>query len=164
MNFLRLFHIDFSEKEAACLAEEKNELYLEYIHSLSEKDIEPETRETLVELKRKGFKLAVGSSSKNAKIILKQIKAYDYFDVIIDYTDTTNAKPAPDIFLLAAERLGVLPESCIVVEDAISGIEAAHSAGMTAFSYHGSAEESGMADIDLSSMSEIKERIFPERS
>ncbi|MGM0499738.1 MAG: HAD family hydrolase, partial [Bacillota bacterium] len=83
-------------------------------------------------LKAEGFKIAVGSSSRNARKVLKQLKIYDMFDAISDGNSVENAKPAPDLFLHTAKNLGVEPEECVVLEDAESGVEAALSANMKA--------------------------------
>jgi beta-phosphoglucomutase len=84
----------------------------------------------LTKLRKKGIKIAVGSSSKNTPLILERIGLKDYFDVVVDGNDLTKSKPDPEVFLLAAERLRVAPAHCVVVEDADAGVEAALAAGM----------------------------------
>lgn len=116
-------------------ATEKNEIYKELLKQMTEKDLSEEVRETLNKLRDAGLKLAIGSSSKNTKMILKQIGLEDFFDAISDGTSITKSKPDPDVFLKAAALLGEKPKHCLVVEDAIAGIEAAyrggfHSAGL----------------------------------
>ncbi len=83
-------------------------------------------------LKANNIKIALASGSSRASIDhhLKEVQATDYFDAIVGGHDVQNGKPAPDIFLLAAEKLGVAPESCFVFEDSANGIRAGHSAGM----------------------------------
>ena len=71
------------------------------------------------------MKLAIGSSSKNAKFILERIGLKDYFDAISDGTNISKSKPDPEVFLKAAEYLGLEPQECLVVEDAKAGIDAA---------------------------------------
>ena len=77
-----------------------------------------------------GLKLAIGSSSKNTPFILKQIGLGGYFDAVSDGNNITRSKPDPEVFVKAAQMLGVAPENCLVVEDAVSGAEAGHAGGM----------------------------------
>ena len=97
---------------------------------MSPADLSVEVKDTLDELRKRGYKLAIGSSSKNTKKILKQIGLGDYFDAISDGTNITKSKPDPEVFLKAAEMLGEKPENCMVVEDALAGIEAAYAGGL----------------------------------
>ncbi|MFA5471760.1 MAG: beta-phosphoglucomutase [Acholeplasmataceae bacterium] len=122
----------YSDQEKEELASIKNNYYVELLNELTPKDILPNVNEVLRILKDKGIKIAIGSSSKNAKNILNHIKLSDMFDVIADGHDIKHSKPAPDVFLIAAKRLGVDPKDCIVVEDAVAGIEAAKRADMIA--------------------------------
>ncbi|NJO03675.1 MAG: beta-phosphoglucomutase [Bacteroidia bacterium] len=110
----------------------KNQWFLEYITRMTPKDILPGVREFIKELKAAQVRIALGSASKNARTILRQIEMLDDFEVIMDGTQITTAKPDPEIFLKAAEGLGIAPENCVVFEDAPKGIEAAHRAGMGA--------------------------------
>ena len=93
--------------------------------------------ETLEELKKNGIKIAIGSSSKNTSIILKQIGLDTYFDAVSDGNNITHSKPNPEVFLKAAEMLGVEPNECMVVEDADAGIEAGKCAGMKTLAVQG---------------------------
>ena len=77
----------------------------------------------LLHLKKNNILFSLGSASKNARLILKQLKLIDLFDAIVDGNDVSKAKPDPEVFLIAAQKLGVDPEDCIVIEDAIAGIE-----------------------------------------
>lgn len=97
---------------------------------MSEKDLDPEVKETLDALRKKGILLAIGSSSKNAKFIFDRLGLGDYFDAVSDGTNITRSKPDPEVFLKEAEMLSVAPEDCLVVEDALSGVEAARRAKM----------------------------------
>ena len=90
---------------------------------MSPKDLSEEVKQTLEELREKGLKLAIGSSSKNTKKILEQIGMRDFFDAISDGTNIINSKPDPEVFLKAAEYIGEKPEDCLVVEDAYVGID-----------------------------------------
>lgn len=122
----------YSETEKLLLAERKNERYRERLNHLSAKDILPGVRELILNLKGREIKIAIGSSSKNTPFILEKIGLASSFDAIADGNAIKNSKPDPEVFLLAAERLGVRPEECIVMEDAEAGIEAAIAAGMKA--------------------------------
>ena len=84
---------------------------------------------TLDTLRQRGYKLAIGSSSKNTKKILKQIGLDGYFDAVSDGTNITKSKPDPEVFIKAAEMVEEKPENCLVVEDALAGIDAAYAGG-----------------------------------
>lgn len=112
------------------MATQKNEWYLEYIRKMTPDEILPGAKELLEELRLHNIKLALGSASKNAPLILERIGLANHFDAILDGNSVSVAKPAPDIFLVAAKELNELPENSIVFEDAEAGIEAAVSAGM----------------------------------
>jgi beta-phosphoglucomutase len=112
------------------LAEKKNKWYVEYINQMTKDEILPGVIEFLELLKSAGIKIAIGSASKNTITILERIGLKDFFDAIIDGTKISKAKPDPEVFLKAAEELGVRPEECCVFEDAVAGIQAAKSAGM----------------------------------
>lgn len=120
------------EEEIARLTERKNSYYCEYLEALSERDLLPGAKELLIDLKKKGIKIALASSSKNARTVLKKIKLEETFDAVVEGHDLNRGKPDPQIFLLAARRLGKNPKECVVVEDAQAGIEAAKRAGMCA--------------------------------
>jgi beta-phosphoglucomutase len=123
----------YSDPEKLDLAERKNRYYRELLHKLSPSDILPGVIPLLTALKAHGLAIAIGSSSKNAKTILDKINLLDAFDTIVDGNDLTNSKPDPEVFLLAANRLNVSPASCLVVEDAEAGMEAAVAARMKTF-------------------------------
>lgn len=109
---------------------EKNKDYLSLIEGMDESEILPDVQKVLTLLKKHHMPIALGSASKNARPILEKVKLMDYFDVIVDGTHVAKAKPDPEVFLIAAEQLGVPPEDCVVFEDAVAGIEAANNAGM----------------------------------
>lgn len=115
---------EYSEDEKIKFAEEKNDLYRTLLSEMSPSDIAKEVRETLVKLKGRGLKLAIGSSSKNTPLILAKTDAAKYFDAVSDGNNITHSKPDPEVFLKAAQYLGLSPEDCLVVEDAYSGIDA----------------------------------------
>lgn len=120
---------NLTEKEKQALAEKKNKLYVELLGEMTEKDLSTDVRETLKQLREKGLKLAIGSSSKNAKFILERLGLENYFDAVSDGTNITRSKPDPEVFLKAAEFLQKNPSECLVVEDAKAGIMAAQKGG-----------------------------------
>ncbi len=109
---------------------EKNEDYLSLIEKMDESEILPDVQKVLQFLRKYHIPMALGSASKNARPILEKVNLTDYFKVIVDGTQVTKAKPDPEVFLLAAEQMGVQPKECVVFEDAVAGIEAANNAGM----------------------------------
>ena len=147
----------YDAAEKAELAGRKNGYYRELISELTPADILPGAMENLNKLKRNGVLVAVGSSSKNTPIILKQIGLAGFFDAVSDGNNITHSKPDPEVFLKAAEMLGVLPAECLVVEDADAGIEAGRNGGMKTLSVKGAKGADYFAS-DLSSF-DIYERI-----
>lgn len=119
----------YSEQEKQQLVAEKNESYVSLIRNMSQKDLSAEVKETLDLLRERGYLLAIGSSSKNTKLILQRLGLEGYFDAISDGTNIQRSKPDPEVFLKAAEFLGKIPEECLVVEDAKAGIDAAVTGG-----------------------------------
>lgn len=121
-----------SAEKKAELMEQKNNTYRELLATMTPADVSDEVRETLKTLRERGCKLAIGSSSKNAKFILEKVELLNAFDAISDGNNITHSKPDPEVFLKAGEFLGEDPANCVVVEDAYAGIDAAKAAGMTA--------------------------------
>lgn len=142
----------YSDGEKAELAARKNGYYREFIGKLTPKDILSGVMDNLEELKENGIKIAIGSSSRNTPIILKQIGLEGYFDAVSDGNNITKSKPDPEVFLKAAEMLGISPENCLVVEDADAGIEAGRNGGMKTLSVHGAKG----ADYYTEDLKEIK--------
>jgi beta-phosphoglucomutase len=110
---------------------EKNEDYLRYIEKMDVSEILPDVPKILDFLKANHIPMALGSASKNAIPILRKVGLLSYFKVVVDGNNVTKAKPNPEVFLLAAKDIGVDPTDCVVFEDALAGIQAANSAGMT---------------------------------
>ncbi|MDP5229732.1 MAG: beta-phosphoglucomutase [Cellulophaga sp.] len=133
---------------------EKNEDYLEYIKHMDASEILPDVPKVLKYLKDKNIPIALGSASKNAQPILEKVDLLSYFDVIVDGNNVTKAKPDPEVFLMAAEQLGVKPEKCIVFEDAVAGIEAANAAKMISIGI-GDAEILAAAKYNFSDFTQI---------
>jgi len=127
---LSLGPVELSAEEKLTLATEKNDEYVRLLDRLTPGDADPGVVETLEVLWQWGIKQAIGSSSKNAVPILKRIGLLDAFDAIADGTTISASKPDPEVFLQAAEKLGLAPADCIVVEDAFAGVDAAIAAGM----------------------------------
>ncbi len=144
----------YSQEEQLALAEEKNQTYKEYLQTMSGADVAQEVRDTLEVLRQKGLKLAVGSGSKNARIILQKTQLENCFDAIVDGSELTLGKPNPEVFLKAAQKVGVPPQNCIVVEDADAGIAAAKNGGMTAVAI-GEAAKSGNAHFTLGTFADL---------
>ena len=120
-----------SQEETDALATKKNDIYRTLLGRMTPADLPAEVKETLDGLRAKGMKLSIGSSSKNAPFILERIGLGDYFDAVSDGNNITHSKPDPEVFLKAAEFLGLEPAECIVVEDAVAGAEAGHAGGFT---------------------------------
>lgn len=129
---LDLGKLQFDDETKNKLAEKKNKWYLEYIQKLDKSEVLPGVEKFLTDLRQQGIKIALGSASKNARLILKNIQMEDYFDAIIDGTKITKAKPDPEVFLASAEELHIKPEECVVFEDAEAGVQAALRGGMKA--------------------------------
>ncbi len=143
-----------SDEEKTTLAEKKNSLYRASLHEMSTADLPAEVKETLDTLRAMGLKLAIGSSSKNTPFILGQIGLGDYFDAISDGNNITHSKPDPEVFVKAAAMLGIQPERCLVVEDAVSGAEAGHAGGMKVACL-GDAAKNGAGDWNMDSIREL---------
>lgn len=144
----------YSEDEKLKLAEKKNNIYRNHLSKLTKDSVDKETFKTLNNLKKKGYLMAIGSSSKNTKYILEKLDLLSFFDVIVDGNDITHSKPNPEVFLKAAKGLKVNPKSTYVVEDAVSGIEAAKSGGFIPIAI-GSASLSCNAQIIIKEFSDL---------
>jgi beta-phosphoglucomutase len=144
----------YSEAEKQALADTKNARYVELLKGLTPDNVPRDVLRGFAVLRARGIKIAVGSSSRNTPVILRQIGLEDAFDAIADGNDTERTKPAPDVFLVAAERLGVEPAECLVVEDAEAGIRAAKAAGMVAAAI-GDATRSAEADYRLTGIGDV---------
>ncbi|MDH6366789.1 MULTISPECIES: beta-phosphoglucomutase [unclassified Breznakia] len=122
-------HTTKSVQEVEELAAKKNEVYLYLLKNYGPGNLTDEVANTLKKVKDLGYKIAIGSSSKNAKLILCQLGIIDWFDVISDGTNITNTKPDPEVFIKAAEYLHLDISDCLVIEDAEVGIDAAIAGG-----------------------------------
>ena len=136
------------------LAAQKNETYRGLLATMTPADVTDEVRETLAEIRKRGYKISLGSSSKNAKFILERVDLLDAFDAISDGNNITKSKPDPEVFLKGAEFLGEKPEECLVVEDAEAGIDAGLAGGMKTAAI-GDAVNCGKADYTLETFSDL---------
>ena len=146
--------VSYSDEEKLALATEKNETYRGLLSNMSPADLSDEVKDTLDELRRRGYLMSLGSSSKNSKYILERIGLAGYFDAISDGTNITRSKPDPEVFLKAAEFIGLIPEECLVVEDAVAGIQAAKAGNMAAAGI-GEASAYELTDYPLSTFSDL---------
>ncbi|RAK00343.1 beta-phosphoglucomutase [Larkinella arboricola] len=124
--------LTLSDETKAELAARKNEWYLELVSQMTPANMLPGVTDFFAQVKAAGLKSALGSVSKNARLILERIGMLDDFDAIIDGTKISRGKPDPEVFLKGAAELGVQPDECVVIEDAVAGIEAAKRGGMLA--------------------------------
>ncbi len=143
-----------SQEEKTAYTEKKNNIYKELLKNMSTADLSSEVKETLEGLRGKGLKLAIGSSSKNARFILGQIGLGEYFDAISDGNNISKSKPEPEVFVKAAGFLGEKPEDCLVVEDAKAGLEAAIGGGMDCAAI-GDAVLSGLGTYNLDTFQDL---------
>jgi len=120
----------FSNEEKETLADIKNEYYKKMINNIDSTAILSGAMESLRTLKKMNILCAIGSASKNAPAIIEKLGISEYIDALSCGYDTDLPKPNPMVFLIAAEKLGVDPEECIVVEDAKVGIQAAKNGKM----------------------------------
>ena len=127
---LELGGVDASDEERETLATRKNTWFQEYVEEMAPDEIFPGVKKLIGDLKAKGLKVGLASSSKNARTVIRQLRIANEFDAIVDGTMVVHSKPHPEIFLSTAELLGVQPEHCLVFEDAEAGVEAAIAAGM----------------------------------
>ena len=137
---------DYTPAEKEALAAKKNARYVELLQSITPENVLPGVLPFLEECHNNGIRTALASASKNAPFILKKLEISDRFDYVADAAKVARSKPAPDIFLAAAEGLAIAPEYCIGVEDAAAGIQAIHAAGMKAVGIGG---EETLHEADL---------------
>ena len=149
----------FSEEEKEEICSRKNEIYREYLKEMSPADLSDEVRDTLIELKQKGLKLAIGSSSRNTRFILEKIGLKDFFTAISDGTNITRSKPDPEVFLKAAQFIDEDPKDCLVVEDAKAGIDAACAGGFHSCGI-GEASSYEKTEYPIESFSKLKEIVL----
>lgn len=150
----RLVGRTLSQEQKQELLDEKNSYYRELLDRMTPEDVSDEVRNTLRELRQRGYQLAIGSSSKNAGLILEKVNLLEYFDAISDGNNILKSKPDPEVFLKGAEYIGLLPEECAVIEDASAGIDAAKAGNMLAIAI-GDATNNVKADMRLLSFRDL---------
>lgn len=151
---LEIGNKEISEDKKIELATQKNEWYLEYVNNMDKSEILPGSIEMLDKLKELGIKVAIGSASKNAKTILKKVGLLERFDFISDGNVVKKAKPDPEVFTIAADKMGVKYNKCIVFEDSEAGIEAANRVDMLSIGI-GSKENLPEADMIYNGLDEV---------
>ena len=151
---LSLGKATYTEAEKEAMATEKNEAYRQMLTTMTPDDVADQVRRLLADLRAAGILVAVGSSSKNAPMILQNVALADAFDAVADGNCITHSKPHPEVFLKAAQMLGVDPGDCYVVEDAAAGITAAKAAGMKAIAI-GSATECDNKDHAIDNIYQV---------
>jgi len=144
----------YTEEEKVALATYKNDVYRELLKSLTPADILPGVTEVLSGLRARGYKLAIGSSSKNTPAILKYIGLEGFFDAVSDGNNITHSKPDPEVFIKAAAFLDTECEECYVVEDAKAGVDAGKAGGFTTIAV-GDAYGYEKADYSIKRFEEI---------
>jgi beta-phosphoglucomutase len=127
---LGLGNVALSQHDKETLANKKNTWFVDYVERMMPEEIYPGVKALLEQLRKQGIKTGLASSSKNAKTVIQRLHIESYFDVVVDGTMVVHSKPDPEIFLLAASKLGVASKDCVVFEDAEAGVEAALAAGM----------------------------------
>ena len=131
-HILRMGHLHLDEKTKVKLMDQKNAWYLDLIQSMREEDILPGAKELIESLVAEGIRVGLGSSSRNAQLILDNVGLTPLFDTVVDGNHITLSKPDPEVFLKGAAALGIDPREIVVFEDAASGVKAANAGGFFA--------------------------------
>ncbi len=152
---LEIGGVSLSPDKMEELASKKNVWFVEYVEAIKPEEIFPGVKEMISNLRFKGYKIALASSSKNAEMVLRLLQIKNLFDAVVDGTMITHSKPDPEIFLLAASRLGIDPSQCVVFEDAEAGVEAALAAKMKCVGV-GSPDQLGKAHVIISKTGDFK--------
>ena len=143
--------VKLDESEFDRLMKQKNDNYLQHISELNAGSLLPGVAELLADLAIHHVKIGLGSSSKNARMVLDRLGMTKYFDVIVDGNDVKNTKPDPEVFLKGAAALNVPPGACVVFEDAPKGLEAAKAGGFKSVGVGGE-ELRLLADVVIPNM------------
>jgi beta-phosphoglucomutase len=143
-----------TDEEIETLAKHKNDAYLEMMEQMTPDSLLPGAHNLLKEAKKNGYKIVLGSASKNARVILEKTGVLHLFDALVDGNIVTTSKPDPQVFLKGAELVNEQPQHCVVFEDAEAGIEAARRAGMHVIGI-GSANILHNADLIVSGLDKI---------
>jgi len=138
-----------SQKEIAIIADEKEESFRLRIRQ--ELKPLPGVVELMKSLAERGFRMALASSApiENIQLLIQGLGIKNYFNAIVSGRDVAEGKPSPQVFLLAAKELGVAPENCIVIEDAVAGVTAAKRAGMHCLAVTSTHPRQSFSEADL---------------
>jgi beta-phosphoglucomutase len=147
-------NVSLSDEEKLTWATRKNDWYLDLVKEMTPDEVLPGVKDFLILLRKNNIKIALGSASKNSKLILERIEMLPYFDAIIDGNNITKGKPDPQVFLMGAEATHCKPEECVVFEDALAGVQAGKAGGMRVVGV-GSPEVLTEADIVISTFEEM---------
>ncbi len=147
----------YTPEEKQQFAAEKNHHYRTLLQELTPADVPEETVRVLTELRRRGYRLALASGSKNAGLILQKTGLGSLLDGVVDGTDITRSKPDPEVFCKAAQVLGLSPRDCVGVDDASAGVQSIRAAGAIAAAM-GPAAQAGEGDWNLRTLSQLLER------
>lgn len=156
----------FGAAERAEIARRKNDRYLELVSNMSPADLLPGAREILAAVRQAGLRTAVGSSSRNANLVLDRLGIRGSLDAVVDGVDAPRSKPDPLVFQMAAQRVGATAPHCVVVEDAESGVQAGLAAGMWVVGL-GPEVRVGQAHLRRASLAELSVQdilTLPERA
>jgi len=145
----------YSEVQLQEMMERKNRYYVDSIATITPQNLLPGALEFLKELRQAGIKIAIGSASKNARSVIEKLHLIDYVDAIADGNSVQQPKPAPDLFLYAANLIGLKPSECVVVEDAAVGVEAAIAAAMRAVGI-GPCDRFKTANVILPNLTDVR--------
>ncbi|WP_027136690.1 beta-phosphoglucomutase [Gaetbulibacter saemankumensis] len=156
---LEIGNVTLSEREKQKILKSKNEHYLSYITKMGQEEILPGVTELLDTLDNLKIDYVLGSASKNAALILKQVNLLDRFKAIVDGNSVSRAKPDPEVFLIGAQKLQLSPENCVVFEDAIAGVEAANTANMISVGI-GDKNTLSEADYNFNDLTELPSQFF----
>lgn len=160
---LSLNGVEMPEADKNKYCSKKNGYYVEYLRRLSPSDILPGAAGFISQARSEGYRIALGSASKNARSILDRLEIGNMFDAVVDGTMVNRAKPDPDVFLVGARELGLFPEECLVFEDAVAGIVAAHNGGMKAVGV-GNSEVAGCCDCFIASFNDTSPSVLVKKS
>jgi beta-phosphoglucomutase len=147
-------NVTLTDEEKQAWATRKNNWYLDLVKEMTPNEVLPGVKDFLNLLRENNIKIALGSASKNSKLILERIEMLPYFDAIIDGNNITKGKPDPQVFLIGAEATNCKPEDCVVFEDAVAGVQAGKAGGMRVVGV-GSPEILTDADIVISGFEEM---------
>ena len=156
---LDIGNVKLSDKKRQEILIRKNEEYLKYISKMGSEEILPGASELLDLLDSLGIKYVLGSASKNASLILKQVNLLERFSGIVDGNSVSKAKPDPEVFLIGAQMLNLQPEYCIVFEDAMAGVEAANKANMISIGI-GNKKTLSEANFNFNNLTEVPNNFF----